>query len=163
MKNKKYLIYLLILIAWIVVLRPPVAGGSVTSWYGLRFAFDRSFHPGTDIALPTGSRVNSTSWGTVKETAYNERHGYYIVFGHLPGVESRYLHLNTISVNRGQKVSPDIMIGTVGNTGLSTGSHLHFEIRVLNIPLPPYVLIIPGRIAQRIGAYRFIDSIIAGE
>ena len=145
-----------------VLLRPPVSGGKVTSWFGIRVAFGRVLHPGTDIALPTGAPVNSTSWGTVKEIGFHERYGNYIVISHLPVIDSRYMHLDSMRVSIGAEVNPQTIIGTVGNTGLSTGSHLHFEIRLLGIPLPPYLLCFPGRIAQRLGVYRFVDSMMAG-
>jgi len=157
---KKILFFLPILIMWGFMIRPPVSGGKVTSWYGIRIAHDRIFHVGTDIALPTGAPVNSFSWGTVKETGVTDRDGNYIVISHLPGVISKYLHLNTVIAAEGQKITPLDLIGTVGNTGVSTGSHLHFEIRIFGLPLPPYFLCIPGRIMQKIGAYEFIDSFL---
>ena len=160
LSKKGFLLLIIIFVVSAVLLRPPVNGGRISSRYGTRVAFERNFHNGTDIALPTGSPVNSTSWGTVKLTGYDERSGNYIIITHLPGIESRYLHLDSINVNRGQGVNPRTIIGTVGNTGLSTGPHLHFEIRVLGIPLPPYILILPGRIVQRIDGYSIIYSLI---
>ena len=157
LSKKGLLLLILFLLVSAILLRPPVNGGKVTSRYGTRIAFDRHFHTGTDIALPTGTPVNSTSWGTVKEIGFGERSGNYIIISHFPGTESRYLHLDSINVNRGNRVSPRTIIGTVGNTGISTGSHLHFEIRVLGTPLPPYILVLPGRIVQRIGGYRLLD------
>jgi murein DD-endopeptidase MepM/ murein hydrolase activator NlpD len=155
----KTIIILSLLLAWGFLIRPPVNGGVVTSWYGPRMEHGRFFHTGTDIGLPTGAPVYATSWGTVQETGFTERNGNYIKIAHLPGIESRYLHLDSVNVTRGQKLSPQNRIGIVGNTGLSTGSHLHFEIRVLGIPLPPYVICIPGRIMQKIGVYKIADSL----
>ena len=159
MKGKIIFITLLFLTSS-VLLRPPVDGGAVTSGFGRRDAFDRSFHTGTDIALPIGTPVNSTSWGTVTRTGFCERGGNYIIISHLPVLESRYLHLDSILVRSGQAVTPLCIIGAVGNTGLSTGSHLHFEIRVFGTPLPPYLLSFPGRLLQRIGGYRVVDPLI---
>ena len=78
-------------------------------------------------------------------------------------IESRYLHLDSIAVTAGQKVEPSQPIGTVGNTGISTGSHLHFEIRVLGVPLPAYALCLPGRIVDTLGGYRLLQSKTKGE
>ena len=159
MKGKIIFIILLFLTST-VLLRPPVEGGTVTSGFGRRDAFGRSFHTGTDIALPTGTPVNSTSWGMVTRTGFCKRGGNYIVISHLPVLESRYLHLDSILVRSGQGVTPLCIIGTVGNTGISTGSHLHFEIRLFGAPLPAYLLSFPGRLLQRINGYRIIDPLI---
>ena len=159
---KKIIKLLIFLLVWAFFLRPPVFGGQSTSWFGPREFGGRSFHPGSDIALPTGAPVNPISWGTVERTGYNERAGNYIRITHLPGVISRYYHLDTIEVIPGQSVNPFTFIGTVGNTGLSTGSHLHLEIRVAGVPLPAYTLIRPGRLLDRIGGYRVLNFITPG-
>ena len=157
---KKVLFIFIFLLVWAFFVRPPVSGGVLSSRFGPRYFAGRTFHPGSDIALPTGSPVNAISWGTVKRTGYNERAGNYIRIAHLPGVTSRYYHLDTINVTAGQRVNPSMLIGTVGNTGLSTGSHLHFEIRVGGVPLPAYTLILPGRLFNRFVGYRFFGSAI---
>jgi murein DD-endopeptidase MepM/ murein hydrolase activator NlpD len=158
--KKLLLVLILLLPAWGFLIRPPVNGGTVTSSYGLRMAHGRFFHNGTDIGLPTGSPVKSSSWGTVREAGFSEQRGNFVIIRHLPGTESRYLHLDSINVAKGQKVKPHAIIGAVGNTGLSTGSHLHFEIRLVGIPLPPYVLCLPGRIMQRFDIYKKFDSLV---
>ena len=155
---KKLLLIFVFLLAWAFFVRPPVSGGTMTSRFGPRYFAGRTFHPGSDIALPTGAPVSSISWGTVKRTGYNERAGNYIRIAHVPGIVSRYYHLDTILVTPGQQVNPSMIIGTVGNTGLSTGSHLHFEIRVGGVPLPAYTLILPGRLLNRATGYRFFRS-----
>jgi murein DD-endopeptidase MepM/ murein hydrolase activator NlpD len=139
---------------------PPVSGGKVTSIWGIRFLAGKAFHTGTDYGLPTGSPVRSIGRGTVKESSFNERHGNYIIIGHLPHIDSRYLHLDTLNVKKGEKVNSHTVIGAVGNTGISTGEHLHFEIRLFNMPLPPLLFLIPGRIFQAVGGYRLVDSIV---
>ena len=151
---KKVVFLFVFLLAWSFFVRPPVSGGVLTSRFGPRYFAGRTFHPGSDIALPTGAPVNAISWGTVSRTGYNERAGLYIRIEHLSIIETRYYHLDTINVVAGQQVNPSMIIGTVGNTGLSTGSHLHFEIRVAGIPLPAYTLILPGRLLDRIGVSR---------
>ena len=157
---KKLIILLLFLLVWGTLVRPPVSGGKLTSWYGIRFAHNRTFHPGTDIALPTGAPINPVSWGTVRRIGYDERHGNYVFISHLRGIESRYSHLDTVTVEEGQKVSPSAIIGTVGNTGLSSGSHLHYEKRVWGVPLPPYFLGLPGLLLQKTGIHKIVDTLI---
>jgi murein DD-endopeptidase MepM/ murein hydrolase activator NlpD len=116
-------------------------------------AHGRFFHEGTDIGLPTGSLVKSSFWGTVREAGFNEQRGNYVIIRHLPGTESRYLHLNSINVTKGQKVKPHAVIGTVGNTVVSTGSHLHFEIRLAGVPLPPLRPVLAGEDYAEMGCF----------
>ena len=158
--KKFFYILIILFVAMGIFIRPPVSGGTVTSWYGLRAEFGREFHTGSDITLPIGTEVRPISWGTVTETGYSERNGNYVIISHLPGTESRYLHLDSISVVKGEKLNPLSVIGTVGNTGLSTGSHLHFEIRLFSLPLPANFLCMPGRAFQAIGLFNIFNAFI---
>jgi murein DD-endopeptidase MepM/ murein hydrolase activator NlpD len=137
-------------------LRPPVKTGTVSSVYGIRSS---GFHEGTDIAATIGTKVFSTSFGKIVRTGTETNAGNFIIISHAMILQSRYYHLNTINVHAGQKVDYKTVIGTVGNSGRSSGPHLHFEIRLLGIPLPPYILCIPGRIIQYFGGYKVIDKI----
>ena len=140
MKKLKIIIIILAVIGWGFLVRPPVEGGRLTSVWGLRFSTDSVFHPGSDIALPIGSPVYPIARGTVREASFHERHGNYIIISHLPGIESRYLHFDSMNSATGDKVNHRTVIGTVWNTGTtSTGPHIHWEIRVLSIPLPAYI------------------------
>ena len=162
MSKRKIFITIIILFMWGLLIRPPVTGGRLSSPWGLRFTTDRLFHPGSDIALPTGSPIYPIAPGTVRETGFNERIGNYMIIDHLPAIQSRYLHFDTMNSQAGNKVEYKTIIGTVGNTGsISTGPHIHWEIRVFNIPLPAYLLCLPGRLLQRINAYVIIDRFIA--
>lgn len=156
---KKLLAVFILLLVWAFFVRPPVSGGLLTSWFGPRIFAGRTFHTGSDIALPAGTQVNPMSWGTVKTADYGERQGNYVIIAHALGVTSRYYHLDSINVTAGQRVAPSTSIGTVGNTGISTGSHLHFEIRFAGIPLPAYTLTQPGRLFNKAGGYRVLNSI----
>lgn len=100
-----------------------------------------SFHFGIDFAAPTGTNVYSTANGIVKE-ADNNRFGYgnLVVIDHGDGYETRYAHLNSINVKVGDNVNVNDKIGEVGNTGMSTGSHLHYEIRFNGKPIDPLTL-----------------------
>ena len=100
---KKVFIVLAIFLASSFLLRPPVSGGRVTSLWGIRFMEGYAFHTGTDFALPVGSPVNSTSWGTVKSAGYHELAGNNIIISHLPGIDSRYQHLQEIFVTPGKE------------------------------------------------------------
>jgi murein DD-endopeptidase MepM/ murein hydrolase activator NlpD len=100
-----------------------------------------SFHFGIDFAAPIGSGVYSTANGIVKE-ASDQHFGYgkLIIIDHGDGYETRYAHLNSISVKTGDYVNANDKIGEVGSTGMSTGPHLHYEIRFNNKPIDPLTL-----------------------
>lgn len=106
----------------------PVSG-SVTSRFGSRWG---KTHKGIDIGASKGTKIKASASGTVvtSKTGYNGGYGNYMVISHGNGVETAYGHCNALYVKVGQKVSQGEVIGEVGNTGRSFGSHLHFEIRV---------------------------------
>ena len=150
------------ILAWGLLVRPPVVGGKFTSPWGLRFSTDRLFHPGSDIALPIGAPVFPIAGGKVRVADFNERHGNFMIIDHLPGIESRYLHFDTMNSSAGDTVNHRTVIGTVGNTGnISTGPHIHWEIRVFNIALPAYLICLSGRILQKAGVHKMVDRLLA--
>lgn len=87
-------------------------------------------HGGTDIGAPEGQPVVATSGGTVVLARLMDIHGNMVVIDHGGGVFSSYGHLVDFVVAEGQQVAPGELIGHVGNTGLSTGAHLHWEIAI---------------------------------
>jgi LysM repeat protein len=94
---------------------------------------------GVDLAAPVGTSVRASAQGTVilsKLGMWNGGYGNYIVIQHPNGTQTLYGHLSAIYVTQGQSVDQGAIIGAVGNTGRSTGSHLHFEIR--NGPRNPF-------------------------
>ncbi len=112
----------------------PVAGGRITSPYGSRRG---GFHYGVDIGAPRGTAVFAAASGTVVETvsycsegvtSCGGRYGNYIVVQHSNGTYTRYAHLSKVSASIGDSVSKGERIGAVGNTGRSSGPHLHFQI-----------------------------------
>lgn len=108
-----------------------VTTGRLTSGYGYRthpISGVKTFHNGIDIAAPTGTGVYSYASGTVISVSQNNTLGKYIAIDHGNGLVTRYLHLSKFNVEKGDKVSTGDRIGSVGNTGYSTGSHLHFEV-----------------------------------
>lgn len=105
----------------------------LTSTYGYRsdpFSGKRTAHQGIDLAGPVGLDVHCTGAGTVVYAQVN-RHGYgkEVVVDHGFGYTTRYAHLHDIHVKKGQKLKRGEVLGTLGNTGKSTGPHLHYEIR----------------------------------
>jgi len=107
--------------------------GFFTDRFGYRkdpFTGLRDFHPGIDISARRGTPIFAPGDGIVTSTGKNSGYGNTVVLSHLNNIQSRYGHLQEILVKKGQKVKRGDVIGTVGNTGRSTGPHLHFEILV---------------------------------
>ena len=94
-------------------------------------------HNGTDFAVPTGTKVYSIGGGVVLRAGYHAAAGNYIVIKHGRKYVTRYLHLSKILVSKGQAVEMGDIIGRSGNTGRSTGAHLHYEFHVNNKPVNP--------------------------
>ncbi|GAB4577370.1 MAG: hypothetical protein Fur0022_01010 [Anaerolineales bacterium] len=94
------------------------------------YDYNPSIHPGLDIAGPEGNAVFATDSGVVVYAGWSEYgYGYLIVLDHGTGWQSAYAHLSAVGVGCGQSVAQGTVIGAVGNTGNSTGPHLHFELR----------------------------------
>ena len=101
----------------------------VSSYYGYRknpATGNEEFHRGVDIAVPTGTTVYAAHDGTVTAAAYDSHYGNYVAI-EIDGYTTKYAHMDSISVGAGQTVEKGTVIGTTGNTGSSTGSHLHIE------------------------------------
>ena len=119
------------------------------------------FHNGIDLVGRTGKNVMASADGIVKIATQNEENGNYIVIDHSDGYSTKYLHLKDRNVSNGQQVKAGEFIGHVGNTGKSTGPHLHFEILKENMPVNPEKFIpfkIDGKKAK--DAKKDIDVII---
>jgi TonB family protein len=102
------------------------------------------FHPGIDILAKKGAPVLSAAAGMVTVSEFNDRDGNRIVIDHGNGYTTAYHHLDSRAVNAGDTVAQGQRIGTVGDSGVSTGQHLHFEIRVNGEPRNPFDFIGPG-------------------
>ena len=114
--------------------------GWVTSDFGTRmdpYTAERRMHQGLDIATPHGQPVYSPSDGTVVFSGTEGGYGKVLVIDHGYGVKTRYGHLSEILVHLGDRVGRGDKIALVGNTGRSTGPHLHYEVRVNGIPENP--------------------------
>ncbi len=114
---------------------PPVEG-RVSSQFGKDGA-GKEMHRGVDIAAPMGTPVVAPVRGDVKTVGEDDKRGKYITVRHAYGVESRYYHLSEISVSVGDKLEAGDRLGDVGNSGVSSGPHLHFEVRELGQPVSP--------------------------
>ena len=112
--------------------RPLHSSYYITSRYGWRdnpfLNGKRSFHNGMDMAAPKGTSVYAALNGQVIATGYSTVYGNYVMIRHHSGYQTLYGHLNTILTSKGSFVSASSKIGTVGNTGMSTGPHLHFTV-----------------------------------
>ena len=118
----------------------PISGGSITSGFGRRKAPTRgasTFHKGVDWSTPVGTAVMASSSGTVIRAGWGSGYGYCVYISHADGRETRYGHLSRILVRAGQKVEQGDKIALSGNTGVSTGAHLHFEILVNGTQVNP--------------------------
>lgn len=110
----------------------PISGNfSISSWYGYRrdpFTGQRSFHRGIDISIRQGTPIRATGNGTVAEIGWDRYLGRFIRVNHNLGYQSIYGHLSRTAVRKGQRVGAGNTIGYSGNTGRSTGPHLHYQI-----------------------------------
>jgi murein DD-endopeptidase MepM/ murein hydrolase activator NlpD len=116
------------------------AQGWVTSGFGFRsnpFTGLNQMHEGLDISNRIGTPVIAPADGIITDTGQDYSHGNVIVISHGFGMTSRYNHLNKFFVKPGQKVKRGDKIAEIGNTGKSTGPHLHYEVRVNGIPVNP--------------------------
>jgi murein DD-endopeptidase MepM/ murein hydrolase activator NlpD len=116
------------------------ARGWITSDFGQRtdpYTAERVMHDGLDIAAPHGKDVTAPADGTVIFAGLEGSYGNVLVIDHGYGVKTRYGHLSKVEVHPGDHVRRGDLIGAVGNTGRSTGPHLHYEVRVNGLPENP--------------------------
>lgn len=118
----------------------PVSGGRISCGFGYRVAPTRgasTYHQGIDYSLPIGSTVVASSGGTVAKAGWGSGYGYVVYINHVDGTQTRYAHLSRIFVSVGQQVSQGQKIAASGNSGISTGPHLHFETRINGVAVDP--------------------------
>jgi murein DD-endopeptidase MepM/ murein hydrolase activator NlpD len=94
-------------------------------------------HEGIDFHAAVGTKVFATADGVVKDVRISETFGKVIVIDHGYGIETLYAHLHDYNVRKGEKVTRGSLIGFVGNTGLSRGPHLHYEVHIFNREVDP--------------------------
>ncbi len=112
---------------------PVPASQRITSKYGYRIHpvyKTKKFHAGIDIGAGYGSAIVAAESGTVTTATYGSGYGKYVVVSHGSGITTLYAHCSSLLVKVGDKVSRGQTIAKVGSTGVSTGNHLHFEVRI---------------------------------
>ncbi len=107
-------------------------------------------HGGVDLALPEGAPVVAAAAGRVVMARHRVVSGNSVVIEHMPGVYSLYYHLSEIAVSEGEEVAAGARLGLVGSTGLATGPHLHWEVRVSGVAVDPEAFVdgaqVPGHV-----------------
>ena len=134
------------------------ARGWLTSGFGYRispFTGTIQMHEGIDIANAVGSPIVAPADGLVVKVGREYGYGKVLTIKHGYGIDTRYGHLSKIHVKIGQKVKRGALVGEIGSTGRSTGPHLHYEVRINNVPVDPRKYILFGypestRVAQSI-------------
>lgn len=112
--------------------------GTITSRFGYR---SRGYHTGLDIAASTGTSITAADDGRVTFSGWSGGYGNVVKINHGNGYETYYAHCSALLVSVGQVVSKGDLIARVGNTGNSTGPHLHFEVRLNGVPQNPQAYI----------------------
>ena len=118
----------------------PISGGRQSSGFGRRKAPTKgasTYHKGIDWATPVGTAVMASSGGTVVKAGWGSGYGYVVYINHADGRQTRYGHLSKVLVSPGQTVSQGQKIALSGNTGVSTGPHVHFEILINGTQVNP--------------------------
>ncbi|WP_306116598.1 MULTISPECIES: M23 family metallopeptidase [unclassified Roseovarius] len=113
-----------------------------TSGFGMRWG---RMHKGTDFAAPHGTPIHATADGVVTHATWQSGYGLMVKIQHEFGIETRYAHNSKIFVKKGQRVSRGDKIAAMGNTGRSTGTHLHYEVRVGGKAVNPMIYIKAAR------------------
>ncbi len=118
--------------------------GWITSKFGIRRLYSRRtggrytrWHEGLDIAAPRGTPIKVSADGIVTFTGYKSGYGKTVKIDHGNGIATMYAHCSSIFVKQGASVERGMIIAAVGNTGRSTGPHLHYEVRVDDVPVDP--------------------------
>lgn len=119
----------------------PISGGRLSSGFGRRSAPTRgasTYHKGVDWATPVGTAVMASCSGTVVKAGWGSGYGYVVYINHPDGRQTRYGHLSKVLVSVGQTVSQGDKIALSGNTGVSSGPHVHFEILINGTQVNPF-------------------------
>ena len=114
--------------------------GWLTSYFGMRkspFTGRRVMHEGLDIAANTGTPIVATADGVVARVKYSPSYGKMLIIDHGYGYRTVFGHTSKILVKAGQHIKRGDVVAKVGNTGQSTGPHLHYELRLNGVPIDP--------------------------
>jgi murein DD-endopeptidase MepM/ murein hydrolase activator NlpD len=102
------------------------------------FSGEGAMHTGVDISAPMGTGVKATADGIVIHANWYFGYGRCVIVDHGNGYQTLYGHLSSVDVIEGQEIRQNEVVGRVGNSGHSTGPHLHYEVRVHSTPVNPY-------------------------
>jgi murein DD-endopeptidase MepM/ murein hydrolase activator NlpD len=125
---------------WSGVFLQPIQGPVTTPFGAYRVYNDgrlESRHGGIDLSAVTGTPIQAANAGRVVFAGTLQVYGNGVVIDHGLGLCTAYFHMHSIAVQAGQLLAQGDLVGTVGNTGLSTGAHLHWEMRLNNVPISP--------------------------
>ena len=112
----------------------------MTSGFGMRYhpiLHITRMHTGCDFGAPIGTTIHAAAAGIVIHSSYMNGYGNVVIIDHGGGISTVYAHCSRIVVSDGQSIKRGQYIANVGSTGLSTGPHLHFEVRVNGHPVNP--------------------------
>ena len=146
----------------------PVRTAAFTSGFGIRsdpFAARAAMHPGIDLAGPIGTPIYATADGTVLRAGWNAGgYGNLVEIDHGKGIATRYGHMSAVLVSAGQHITRGQQIGRMGSTGRSTGSHLHYEVRIDGRPVNPipFMKSTDYLLAMRAGSGPALDQVAMG-
>lgn len=118
----------------------PISGGRQSSGFGKRKAPTKgasTFHKGVDWAIPIGTSIYASCGGTVEKAGWGSGYGYVVYINHEDGRQTRYGHCSKVLVTPGQKVKQGDKIALSGNTGVTSGPHVHFEILINGSQVDP--------------------------
>jgi hypothetical protein len=135
------------------VCRPVETSAACTRPFGKvhdPFTGRMKWHYGIDYSAPVGTWVMATASGQVVRVGYSSGWGRRVLIRHARGITTKYAHLGTVKVKRGQKVDRGEVIGTVGSSGLATGPHVHYELWYHNRPVDPERFYFPFSDASRV-------------
>lgn len=122
----------------------PINDPVITSIFGKTRKYDEINaswrHKGIDIGASLGTKIRAANHGRVVAAYAFKAYGNTVIIDHGAGIYSLYLHMNDVYVRTDDKVFKGDIIGTVGNTGISTGPHLHFQINIFKVPVNPFEL-----------------------
>jgi murein DD-endopeptidase MepM/ murein hydrolase activator NlpD len=115
--------------------------GRLMGGYGVRsdpFSGEGAMHTGIDISAPVGTPVHAAADGIVLHAGWNGGYGRCVIVDHGNGYQTWYAHLSRMDVIEGEEIRQGEVLGAVGTSGRSTGSHLHYEVRIGSTPVNPY-------------------------
>jgi murein DD-endopeptidase MepM/ murein hydrolase activator NlpD len=129
----------------------PVEVMKFSSGFGYRNAPTRGAsrnHKGIDIPGPVGTPIYATADGTIGRAQWVSGYGKYVEINHGNAVQTRYGHLSAMNVTPGQRIRKGDILGYMGSTGRSTGSHLHYEVRIAGEAINPTAFLSPQTVDQ---------------